>query len=373
MSYLRIPNPYVSNYPLRTYTALDNLRRITEFNRSQMNDWILRTGYNLNNSHPLVNVLQLLGVDSSWSLDEVVSIVRYKTNSVCSLCNITNINRNAKALTNVFYQDTQEVLFSVYNDREYVEENFLLSDLTPIIPTYINDSFVDYNASIERSSEPYRSKGKFAFIGIDVLELALGWWWYMKHHTGQGTGIHAYLVNHPLRKAALIHHELNIVNALYEFTFNDKPFAESVDMVDTSFFKLDEEPELRKYLLFLHTTFTQKRITHIDQLLKQIFPIYEGSNLSPYSLIGTNKGMIKRLDNFNNVRWVLDAMTLKVVKLYLHYANLGFYKAGDINTLVATQSDKMIKRYTQLNDKEVQDHLRTLVKEVDALNRLNMN
>lgn len=374
MSYLRIPNPYVSNYPLRTYTTLDNLRRITEFNRGQMDEWILRTGYNLNNSHPLVNLLQLLSIDSSWSLEDLIIIVKHRQNSVCSICGITNINRNAEAKTNVFYKDTYEVLFSVYNDRTYVEEKLNISDLTPIIPTYINDTFVDYNASIERTSDGFTNKNKFAFIGIDVVELAIGWWWYMRNHQGQGTGIHAYLVNYPLRKAALVHNELNIVNSLYDFCFYDKPFAESVQMEYTAFFTLSEESELRKYLTFLQVTFSQKRITHLDQLVKQIFSIYEEDiSLSPYSIVGGNKGMIKQLDNFNNLRWVLDAMMLKIIRLYLHYANREFYRAGDINTMVSIQSDKMIKRYRQLNDRKVAEHLTALVKEVIILNELNMN
>lgn len=373
MSYLRIPKPYVSNYPLRTYTALDNLRRVTEFNRGQMADWVLRTGYNLNNRHPLVNLLQLLAIDPSWTLDELVTIVRYKMNSVCSLCDITNINRNAPSLTNVFYANTREVLFAVYNDKTYVEENLTLSSLEGVIPVYINDSFTDYTPCIERINNTYQEKGKVAFIGIDVVELAVGWWLYMKHHTGVGTGIHAYLMNYPLRKASLIHNELNIVNALYDYCLEDKPFAESVDSPSVPFFTLDEEAELRKYLVFLHTTFTQKRITHIDQLLTQLFPIYKRKPLSPYDLILTNKGMTKKLDNFNNLRWVLDAATLKIMCLYLHYANAGFYRAGDINTLVSVNVDKMVLRYGQITDKGIAKHLIALTNRVDALNKVNLN
>lgn len=368
MRNLRIPTPTIKQPPLRKYGTFSNLTRLTEYNKVKMEEWVLDNPYNLTNQHILVQLLKMLSIDPEWTLEEVIAIVRFKTDMVCSNCSITNKNRVSLPQTGVFYNDCSEQLFLVYKDREYSEETLTLDSLTGIIPTYIDKSFISYLPSIERTENTSHKKNNVAFIGIDVLELAIGWWLYMKEWNLRDSGISSYLVNYPLRKASLIHNQLNIINSLHDLICHDIHVNQSVKSEKVKFITVDESSQLRKYVQFLDTVFSGRRLVGgVNQLLSQIGSLYKDVE-TPYSYLSE----CEDLDNWNNTRWVLEAMTLKLFKVYLTYANNLFYNASDINTDIRVLGDKLLNNYKRIPDKDIKFHLTQLLNDVISLNEENM-
>lgn len=368
MNTLSLPSFTQFKYPLLNYGPLNNLIRDTEFNRRALMQRVAMVNYNLPNQHVLVGLLQQLAISPDWSLEYVVTYARFRAYTLSTLFKITNIQHLGEPQSDVFYGNgVKEVLFLLDNNKTYDEELTRIEHLCPVIPMYSTVNFHSYKPSIERiGHKTFHGTGGIAFIGIDVVELAVGWWYYMRQLREVDTGIHAYLVKYPLVNAQLIHNQMNVVNTLYEHVVNERPYGDLMNPEDITFITTDVRKRLTDYMGWLVRAIKGRRLDNLGHLLAQISSLYT----VPYFDFLRESDRIKM---FAQTRWVYEPRTLKLFALYLTIANELSYKAGDINTQIAIAVPKMINNYQRITDKTVKGHLTELALKVQALNKINMS
>ncbi|EJI5696415.1 hypothetical protein NFI00_000118 [Salmonella enterica] len=368
MNTVSLPSFTQFKYPLLNYGELGNLLRDTEFNRRALQQRVAMVNYNLPNQHVLVGLLQQLAIDPDWSIEYVATYARFRAYTLSTLFKITNIQNLGTPQSDVFYYNgVKEVLFLLDNNRSY-DELTTIEALCPVIPMYTTVNFHSYKPSIERTNSTTlpNAKGGIAFIGIDLVELAVGWWLYMRQAREVDTGIHAYLVKYPLVNAQLIHNQLNVVNTLYEHIVNETPYGDLMDPEEVTFITSDVRKKLTNYMGWLVRALKGRRLDNLGHLLAQIKSIYE----VPYFDFLYEPGNSKM---FAQTRWVYEPGVLKLFILYLTIANELSYKAGDINTQIHDAIPKMINNYQRIADKTIREHLIGLAKKAQQLNKLNMS
>lgn len=354
-----------TTYPVLRYPMINNLQRDTRYNCEALREHVARVNYHLPNQHLLVGLLQQLTIDPEWELEYLVSYVRLRAYSLCSLFKITNLQNVGSAVKNVFYyNDMAEVLCLIDNNKQYNESTLNIERLTPVIPLYTTDTTHSYKPSIDRKDGTRQQFAGVSIIGVDLVELAIGWWLYMRQERSTDTAIHAYLVKYPLVNAQLIHNQLNVINVLYEHIVNQRPYSQLSETEEVTFITANVLPGLEKYYSWLTTVMMGRRFKNIEHLLTQVSSIYSDPYFN-YVPEGEN-------ECFAQTRWCWEPRTLKLYAIYLTLANRLFYKAGDINTQVAIAIPKMLNNYQKIPDKYVRDHLVTLATKVQALNQENL-
>lgn len=367
MNTLSLPSFTQFQYPLINYGQMANLLRGTEFNRRAIMEHVAMVNYNLPNQHVLVGLLQQLAIDPEWSLERVVAVARLRAYTLSTLFNITNRQHVDGAQEDVFYYNgVQEVLFLIDNQKSYDEGLTHIEYLCPVIPMYCSVNFHSYKPSIERMNKnTLPQKGGVAFIGIDVVELAVGWWLYMKQERQVDSGIHAYLVKYPLVNAQLIHNQLNVINTLYDHIVHGRSYSELNQAEDVTFITSKLDTPLTDYMTWLTKVLLGRRLKDMGQMLAQIKSLYS----VPYFDFLQESGDTSL---FSQTRWVYEARVLKLRSIYLTLANQLFYKATDINTSTTIAIPKMLNNYQRIPDKIVREHLTALALECQELNRINL-
>lgn len=368
MNTLSLPSFTQSSYPLLNYGELGNLLRDTDYNRLQLMKRVAMVNYNLPNQHVLVGLLQQLAIDPDWSIEYVAAYARFRAYTLSTLFKITNIQHIGEPQENVFYYNgVSESLVLLDNNRQYDEDLIRIEHLCPVIPMYTTVNFHSYKPSIERDGyKTFNGVGQIAIIGIDIVELAIGWWLYMRQPRDVDTGIHAYLVKYPLVNAQLIHNQLNMINTLYEHNVNGRPYSDLLDPEDVNFITSDVRKKLQKYSSWLTTAVKGKRMKNIGNLLAQIKSIYS----VPYFDFLVEGGNSKL---FSQTRWIYEPAILKMYILYLTIANELSYKAGDINSQISIAVPKMINNYQRITDKQLRTHLIALANKAMELNKINLS
>lgn len=364
MNTLTFPVFTQTSYPVLRYPAMNNLQRDTRYNRDALREHVARVNYHLPNQHVLVGLLQQLTIDPEWELEYLVSYVRLRAYSLCSLFKITNLQNVGEARKNVFYyNDMAEVLCMIDNNKQYNASTLDIEKLTPVIPLYTTDHTHSYKPSIDRKDGSRQLFAGVSIIGIDLVELAIGWWLYMKQDRTTDTAIHAFLVKYPLVNAQLIHNQLNVINVLYEHIVNEKPYSQLSVTEDVTFITANVLPGLEKYYSWLSTVMMGRRFKNIEHLVRQISSIYPDDHFN-YVSEGEN-------ECFSQTRWCWEPRTLKLYAIYLTLANKLFYQASDITTKIDVAIPKMINNYQKIPDKYVREHLISLATQVKTLNTTN--
>ena len=370
MNTLSLPSFTQFSYPLLNYPMLNNLLRDTDYNRLQLQKRVAMVNYNLPNEHVLVGLLQQLAIDPNWSIEYVAAYARFRAYTLSTLFKITNLQHIGEPQKEVFYYNgVKEVLVLLDNDKQYEEDESLIhiEHLTPVIPMYTTVNFHSYKPSIERDGKKtFHGEGHVAIIGIDIVELAVAWWLYMRQERTVDTSIHAFLVKYPLANAQLIHNQLNMVNVLYEHIVNQRSYSELLDPEEVTFITSDVRKKLTTYSSWLTTAIKGKRMKDLGHLLAQISSIYS----VPYFDYMVNAGNSKLMAQ---TRWIYEPGIMKLYVLYLTIANELSYKTGDINTQINIAIPKMINNYQRIPDKGLRNHLIELANKTLTLNNINLN
>jgi hypothetical protein len=353
-------------YPRSRFAGMDNLQRVTEINRKDFRDYVDRTPFNLENQHRLVGLLQMLSIDPDWELDYVVKYTRFRANSLCTTFKITSINHIGETTVDGFYRENvQEHWVLIDNTKTYAyNDDLRVEKLKPVIPLFSTVLERGYKHTVEKPV----IKGQFkdcAIIGIDLVELALGWWLYMNQDRMTNTGIHAYVCQYPLVTATLIHNQLTVTNILYEFFVKEEPLKILLSTNNVVFNTLGEEKLLKEYLVFLIDALTDRRLIDVGNLITQIGSVYREPFFN-YVDPGQN-------NVFSQTVWAWEPQVLKLYAIYLAIGNRMGYKASDINVPINRCIDTMINRYRSVPGNSFRQVLIDLAKEVKELNIVNFN
>lgn len=364
MNTLPFPSFNQFKYGLLQYPKINNLHRNTEFNRNALEEKVQRSTYQLQDQHVLVGLLKQLSISPDWDLDYVVEHARLHAPRLASLFKMTTINNMGSQIKNFFFKgECSEHLTLIDNDAKYTLATLDINELKPVVPLYTTLTTHSYKPSVERLPTDSTTPKDFAVIGIDVVELAIGWWLYMKQPRTVDTGIQAYLVKYPLVNAQLIQNQLAVINVLFEHIVNERPYSELIKTENVNFITEDLSRYLEEYYSFLVKRFRARRLTDIGNLLAQIYSIY---NRKFFNYIEGGKYSL-----FTQTSWIWEPAILKLYAIYLKLGNELFYTCGDINTNVSISNRVRTINYQRIGDKHLRAHIMGLSKLVFDLNEEN--
>lgn len=362
---LSYPTPSSFVYPKANFGSLGNLRRQTEYNRKAFADYVAVNVFNLENEHLLVGLLQQLSIDPTWSLEYVVEYTRFRAYSLCTLFKITSLNHVGHVINPGFYREaTAEHWCLIENDKDYTTEAFYFDKSFPVVPLYSTRTDHGYRHNVIKRWENPTPPKHLAIIGLDLVELAVGWWVYMNDPQFEGTGISAYVCRFPLVNAQLIHNQMSVFNVLHDHMVNGTPLNDLIKTNDTSFITLSEVKLLKEYIEFLVNRFNGNRLMDLNHLMSQLVSIYK----QPYfNYVRAGKAGL-----FSQTCWIWEPPILKFYELYLTIANRKGYKAADINTVINRSHAGRINNYQRIPDALFRGHFLGLANKVFELNELNV-
>ena len=362
---LSLPSPSQFVYPKVNYGRLENLRRQTEFNRKAFKDYVRANVFNLENESLLVGLLQQLSIDPEWSLEYVVQYTRFRAYSLCTLFNITSLSHVGQAIDQGFYREaTQEHWCLIEDDRVYNEATFDFATSYPIVPLYTTRTDHGYRHSVVKRWENPNPPKHLAIIGLNLVELAVGWWKCMRDPEHKHAGISGYLCYYGLVNAQLIHNQMAVFNVLHDHVVDGTPLDQLITTNDTSFVTVSERKLLKEYVEFLTEHLTGNRLMDLNHLMVQIQSIYK----QPYfNYVRAGKAAL-----FSQTCWIWELQIMKLYSLYLTIANRKEYKAGDINTIINRSHAGRFNNYQRIPEKIFRNHFEEMADKIFALNKINV-
>ena len=359
------PTTGTFQYPKKNFASLGNLRRVTDNNRRAFRQYVDRTPFNLENEHLLVGILQQLSIDPEWDLDYVVSYSRFRSYTLCTQFNITSIQGIGKVITDGFYrQGVQELWGLIENDRTYSEVSLNQEALRPVIPIFSNLLTRGYKLTAERPVSPKAQGDKLAIIGLDIVELAVGWWLYMRSNPTRDTGIHAYLCKHPLYTAQLIHNQSVVINMFYEFFVTGKDFNSLFSVEPVDFITMSEEKLLKEWFTFKAGVVTDRKLVNIGHLMDNLDSLYSYPYFN-YESGGNNK-------LFTQTSWLWEPAAMKWYAVYLTIAERMGYQTGDVATMIARVLPAVTARFDKCPSTFCGDHFKGIAQQLVLLLKKNI-
>lgn len=362
---LSLPSPSQFVYPKVNYGGLANLRRQTEFNRKAFKEYVLDNVFNLENESLLVGLLQQLSIDPTWDLEYVVQYTRFRAYSLCTMFKITSLSHVGQAIDMGFYREaTHEHWCLIEDDRTYNEATFDFATSYPIVPLYTTRTDHGYRHSVIKRWENPNPPKHLAIIGLNLVELAVGWWKCMRDPQHKDTGIHGYLCYYGLVNAQLIHNQMALFNVLHDHIVDGKTLDELIATDDVTFVTVSERKLLKEYVEFLTEQLTHNRLMDLSHLMAQIQSIYK----QPYfNYVRAGKAAL-----FSQTCWIWELQIMKLYSLYLTIANQKGYKAADINTVINRSHAGRFNNYQRIPEKFFRNHFEGMADKVFALNKINV-
>lgn len=339
MSTLSFPKPSNTVYPRLRFAEMANLQRQTEFNRKAFMDFVADQPFNMENEHTLVGLLQQLSINAEWELPYVVQYTRFRAYSLCTMYKITSLGRIGEAVTSGFYREGVREHWCLIENTKTYDSKTTLEELRAVVPLCSSVTKHSYKHNLEREDRT-GAINDLAIIGVDLVELAVGWWLYQRLNRTRDTGIHAYVAQYPLMTAQLVHNQLAVLNVLYDHVLHNQPLSALITTDDVVFTTTNEQKLLTHYLEFLVNFFGNRRLQSFEHFLTQVESIYKEEYFN-YVPAGKN-GL------FAQTSWVWEPAIMKLYSIYLAFANRGNYQASDINTLVDRTHIKRINSYQRI-------------------------
>lgn len=361
---LTFPKPGNFNYPTQRFGRLNDLRRHADFNAKAFRDHVNMNAFNLENQHLLVGLLQQLSIDPDWPVEYVVEYTRFRSNSLCTLFKITSINHIGAATYHGFYREGIREQWVLLEKPFDYNKPFDAQHSQPIVPLYSTSTKYSYKHNVLRKSPVETPPDGIAIVGVDLVELAVGWWYYMQAPENDGTGISSYLCKAPLINAQLIQNQLAIQNILYRHIVCEEDIAEMVHTDSVTFITSTEKPLLVEYCTFLAERLRAHRMVDVNQVLERFDSLYSRSYFNYYPA-GRN-------ELFAQTYWAHEPQVLQLYAIYLRLANDGGYRAADISSRIDRAWMGMSNNYGRINDGYFKEPLRALLTQVVELNRENL-
>jgi len=342
------------------------MRRQTDFNRDAFLKWTANQPFNVENDHILVGLLHQLSIDKDWDLKYVVEYTRLRAYSLCTQFKITSINRVGQAISDGFYRDnTREHWCLIENTKDYVESDLNLDKLRPLVPLCSTITKHGYLHNVSKPVNYIRSSiGDLAVIGVDLVELAVGWWAYQKLNRERDTGPGAYVAQYPMVHAQLMHNQLSIINVLYEHVINGVPCEELVETENVVFTTANDRRFYVELVQHLVSFYGNRRLVNFEHFLKAIVSIYSEPYFN-YVRAGNNAVFVQTM-------WAWEPAILKLLAIYLTFCNKGGYKAGDVNTMIALTHRQRVQNIGRVPEAYFKGWFFELAELVFELNKENL-
>lgn len=366
MRALSFPKPSNTVYPGLRFADLANMRRQTEFNRKAFTGWTRQQPFNVENESLLVGILQQLSINPEWDLEYVVGYARFRSYSLCTLFKITSIHQVGAATTNEFYRNnTREHWCYIENTKKYIPGEISLKALNPVVPLCSTVTQHGYSHPLTRSKRVSSTTDDMAVMGIDIVELAVGWWLYQRLNRSRDTGPGAYIAQYPFVKAQLTHNQLTVINVLYEAFVHNLPLQSLITADTVIFTTSSEQKYYMKYLEFLIGYFSNHRLESFEHFLKTIESIYA---VPYFNYISSDRNGL-----FAQAMWIWEPAILKLYSIYLTACNKTNRKASDINTIVERTHRERTQEYRRIPEVYFKQWFIDIADEAYMLNKANLN
>ena len=360
-----LPFPAAGNfqYPMKHFNGMNNLRKATAFNERAFRNYVNQTPFNLENQHLLVGILQQLAISPEWDLEYVVSYTRLMSYSLSYVFKITSINGIGEVIKDGFYREGCHELWGLIEHDKIYPQNIAHEDLRPIVPVYSNILKTEYKLTVERGIPPTHRGFDIAVIGLNMVELAIGWWLYMREGHDKDTGIHAYLCKYPLFYAQLIHNQSVTINMLYEFFVKGKPLKEMYERGQVKFTTLNEEKLYKEWFNFKADFLTSRKLVSAGHLMASLDNLYR-HNYFNFEDGGTAKF-------FSQTRWLWEPSAIKLYSIYFAVSNAVGHNAGDIKSNLKVILPFVVKSFDKCPSTLCRDHFKGIALELSRLIHLN--
>lgn len=363
MHTLTFPTAGNSQYPLKHFPSMNNLRRLTTFNERAFRAYTDQNPFNMENQHLLVGILQQLAISPEWDLDYVVAHTRLHSNSLATVFKINSINGVGEEITNGFYQEgCTEVWGLIEHDKVY-PITIKQEDLRPVVPVYSTILKAGYKLTVERNPTSTANKGHVAAIGLNLIELAIGWWLYMREDRERDTGISAYLCKYPLFYAQLIHNQSVTINMLYEFFVNGVSLKDMYSVEQVKFTTLAEERLYKEWFSFKVDFLTSRKLEGIGHLMASLDSLYR------HNYFNFESG--KRAKLFVQTRWMWELGPMKLYSIYFAIFNALGYPVGDVKATLQRAMPMVHKSLEKCPSTLCRNNFKRISLELDRLIKLN--
>lgn len=335
-----------------SYTNISNLIRMCRFNQEQFKERVLDTSYRLSNEHPLVQLVEFMQIDPSWTSEELEQVISLKKERWASSVKAVGVYGSGRLHQNALYmQGFRELLISLppqFPFTDYLATN--TEDLCPFIPVYSDSTDLDFRPVKDKpSNDP---DGKFAIIGIDFSALAVAYWRYLKDANTYGFDPkpHLWLPKFPLMNAQLLGNRLVVLNTLYEHIVTGKEFKDLVNVPRTTYAINSVERLLERTIEKYDELLNRKPMRNLDAL------VYD---LEVYDTLPTpldNPVVWKNPEQYElylKSRWVWNFSYMKVLTVLFHYNRVTNTKNGYLQSHVK----RWLQQDTRLSTQQIKNPL----------------
>lgn len=352
------------NFSSVNYTKLKSLHRATRINRESFEEYIENNTFVGDSDSIPMGLIRSLGIEADWDLDYLVSYVRLRSYSLATPFKLTSISNQGSLITSGLYKEnTKERWVLIDNEREYELESLNIDKLSPIIPLYSTVTKRSYLPTDLKDDKSYQPE-QLAIVGIDLVELAIGWWLYLNTYKEHSFGIDKYLTKHVFNRAQLYQNQLAVINILFECLINGGDLNDLINQDERLPFSLvNENRHLEDVLKYTIKALRHKRLVSFNHLLYLIPSIY--SENFDNQIRGDKSSELAQSS------WIWEPPILKLFAIYLKVSTQGGYKASDINTLIDRVRRVMPRNLNRINDKYFRTHIQELAELVFELNDEN--
>lgn len=355
------------SYPNNNFPKQNTYWNITRRNIQQFEDYLSRTNFVQDLSADIPSlIIRALGIDPEWDLEFLIDYTRMRTSSIASMLGLAGMTYGGDIQLDKYYSSGCYEVWCVMDD-EHIRDDYSLDNITPIVPLYSTILTRDYQPQAIRESRlnPHADKtNDFAVIGVNFVELAVGWWLYLRSERDFNLGLVGYLNKHVYNKAALIQNQLVVVNILYEYYVNKTSLEDVIQLTPQHNFTVFKDDRLFRELIdFAIYNLDRNRLVNFEHLLikiPRIFPPSAGDYTNYYE-----GGIFTMLVQSS---WVWQIPLIKLYSIYLAVGNENGYRASDINNDIRRVKPNLVRNYRRLTNKFFKQHLEEITLKLLELN-----
>lgn len=356
---LPFPTPGTFNYPMKSFSGIKNLRRVTRHNQRAFQIYMESNEFILENQFLLVGILQQLAINPEWDLDFVVKYTQFRSYSLATVFKINSMSSSGGSIKNGLYGDGCHELWGlVETEMVYEPTTLRFEDLRPVVPVYSTLLQRGYKTTVERNSTSNKNKNEVALIGLNMVELAVGWWMWMRDPTRTGSGITDYLTKHVLYMAQLLHNQSVVINWLYEFFVKGGTTDGFFEMDQVKFTTLSEKKLMKEWFDNRLDFLTSRRLVDIGHLIASVDSLY-WQRFFNYETGGSNRLLVQ-------TSWFWQPACIKWYSVYMSLFNLMNYKDAQFKPMLQRILPFVEKSFDKCPSTFCRDHFKGISLELSS-------
>lgn len=358
-------------YAAGKYSLLGQLRFHSKANMKSMTERSLSNNFLVPNQHILVNLLRLLTINTEWDEERLWTHLENNADRLASLLNFTCIHNNGKTQENVFYKDGFEehlvILPPQYTFKEMMKQP--LYSLCPIIPFCTNTTHYGFVPVPDRKEIPGHARGGFGVLGIDIVQLGIGYYRYLKDLDEKGITLgydpQAYLNKFPFINATAIHNDLAIMVAVCHKLCSGSRIADMLELDSSKFTILDTRKDILKYAEWIYGELTIRQLTDASHVMSLFETVYPRGNAHRLPVFG-------EYIHFKRISWVYQLAVVLPMTILLKANTVNGYKTGSVNDTVTKWVIYMRRTVEDFAPKGMfKNHVVNLIDRLDEANKEN--